>query len=377
MLHEPIEGVERIAVLRANSLGDFVFTLPALSALRETYPRADIWLLAKAWHSAFLEGRETPVDRVVVLPPVPGVSAEPEAEPTREDQEEMQRWRHAIRAQRIDLAIQLHGGGRYSNPLVLELGARVTAGMKTPDATPLDRWIPYVYYQHEVLRLLEVVGLVGASTPRIQPVLAVTSGDLSEARRLLAPLQAPARPVVVLHPGATDPRRRWPPEKFAGVADRLVDTGVHVVLIGDQAEAEVAAEVRQRMRRRALDLAGRTSLSALVGVLSSCSLAICNDSGPLHLALALGVRAVGIFWCGNMINAGPIGRARFRPAVSWRINCPECGVDCIRDECPHQSSFTADVEEQEVERLALELLADVRSDSPSGARAGHGELFAV
>ncbi len=377
MLHEPIEGVERIAVLRANSLGDFVFTLPALSALRETYPGADIWLLAKAWHSEFLEGRDAPVDRVVVLPSVPGVSAEPEAEPRREDEDEMQRWRQGIKAQRIDLAIQLHGGGRYSNPLVLELGARVTAGMKTPDAQPLDRWIPYVYYHHEILRLLEVVGLVGASTARIQPVLATTGGDLAEARGLLAPLQGSTRPVVVLHPGATDPRRRWPPEKFAGVADRLVDSGAHVVLVGAQGETEVTAAVLARMRRRALDLAGRTSLSALVGVLSTCSLAICNDSGPLHLALALGARAVGIFWCGNMINAGPIGRARFRPAVSWRINCPECGVDCIRDECPHQSSFTGDVEEEEVERLALELLADVPNHSAPGASDGHGQRFAV
>ena len=67
--YERVPGVRRIAVLRANAIGDFIFTLPALEALRAAYPQAEIVLLAKKWHAAFLRGRPGPVDRVVAVPP--------------------------------------------------------------------------------------------------------------------------------------------------------------------------------------------------------------------------------------------------------------------------------------------------------------------
>src|SRR2546430_14707651 len=75
--YKKVPGVRRIAVLRANALGDFIFALPALEALRAAYPQAEIVLLAKKWHATFLQGRPGPVDRVIVVPPYPGVSEEP------------------------------------------------------------------------------------------------------------------------------------------------------------------------------------------------------------------------------------------------------------------------------------------------------------
>src|SRR5258708_31084265 len=74
---ERVPGVRKIAVLRANALGDFILTLPALEALRAAYPHAEIVLLAKKWHAAFLANRPGPVDRVVVVPPYGGVGGEP------------------------------------------------------------------------------------------------------------------------------------------------------------------------------------------------------------------------------------------------------------------------------------------------------------
>jgi ADP-heptose:LPS heptosyltransferase len=111
-----------------------------------------------------------------------------------------------MHAEGFDLALQMHGGGRNSNPIVLGLGAHLTAGMKTPDAPALDRWIPYFYWQHEVLRLLEVVSLVGAAPVILEPRLAVSRRDKDEACKVL-PDDEP--PLVVIHPGASDPRRRW------------------------------------------------------------------------------------------------------------------------------------------------------------------------
>src|SRR5437870_11550402 len=72
-----VPGVRRIAVLRANAIGDFILALPALEALRAAYPQAEIVLLAKKWHAAFLANRPGPVDRVAVVPPYGGVGEEP------------------------------------------------------------------------------------------------------------------------------------------------------------------------------------------------------------------------------------------------------------------------------------------------------------
>ena len=347
----PVPGVRRIAVLRANALGDFVFVLPALAALRAAYPGAELVLIGLDWHRSFLSGRPGSVDRVEVMPPTEGVWLPPG---WPDDPEGRERFFARLAAQDFDVALQLHGGGRGSNPFVRRLGARVTAGTRTPDAVALDRWIPYVYYQNEVLRLLETVALVGATEAGLEPALEVTDGDRREAD---AALDGRDGPLAVVAPGATDLRRRWPAEKLAAVADRLSAAGALVVLTGDEGEAELTAAVAEAMRAPALDLAGRLTLGALTGLLSRCAVLVGNDSGPLHLASAVGAATVAVFWCGNLVNAGLPTRARHRPAVAWRLHCPVCGVDCTRGQCDHDASFVADVDVEEVAGPALELLA--------------------
>jgi ADP-heptose:LPS heptosyltransferase len=111
------------------------------------------------------------------------------------------------------------------------------------------------------------------------------------------------------------------------------------------------------MRGRARSVCGSLSLGGLAGLLSLCRLVISNDSGALHIAAAVGAATVGIYWCGNLITAGPITRARHRPAVSWRLNCPACGADCTKADCRHHLSFVEDVTVDEVWNYARELLA--------------------
>lgn len=346
-----LERVRKIAVLRANALGDFLLALPALDALRAAYPEAELVLLGKAWHAAFLAGRPGPVDRVVVVPPYGGVSADP-GSPV--DDAALDRFFDAMRSERFDLAVQIHGGGRSSNPFALRLGARTTIGLKTEDAPALDRWIPYVYYQSEVMRYLEVAALAGATFAHPEPRLAVTEADLREAAALVP---ARARPLVALHPGASDPRRRWPPASFAAVGDALAAAGAQVVVTGVEAERDVVEAVIGAMRWPALDLSGRLSVGGLAGVLSRCAAVVSNDTGPRHLAEAVGAATVGIYWCGNVINAGPMTRARHRPAISWRLHCPVCGASCIESRCEHRESFVADVPVAEAVASALDLLS--------------------
>lgn len=350
-----LEDVRKIAVLRANALGDYMFSLPALEALRAAYPDAEIVLLGQPWHARFLGGRPGPLDRVVAVPPSRGVYVGRDGH-ADEDSAEMDEFFRRMGDERFDLAVQLHGGGRYSNPFVRRLGARVTVGSRTPDAAPLDRMVPYVYWQNEIARNLEVVALAGAAAVTLEPRLTVTESDLAEARDVVP---EDAAPLVALHPGAGDPRRRWSPAHFAGVADALSEAGARIVVTGAGDEAHLVEGVLAAMRSPAVDTCGRLSIGGLAGLLSRCALVVSNDSGPLHLGAAVGARTVGIYWCGNAINAGTLGRTRHRPVLSWRLNCPECGLNCMEGRCDHRSSFVDDVTPGQVLQEARALLADV------------------
>jgi ADP-heptose:LPS heptosyltransferase len=359
-MHEP---VRKIAVLRANGIGDYVFCLPALHALRRRFAEAEIVLLGQPWHADFLRARPGPVDRVIVLPPARGVGA-PEHAP--QDEAALARFFDAMRGERFDLAFQLHGGGRWSNPFVKRLGARRSFGLRSADAEALDDDVPYVYYQPEVFRYLEVVRLAGAEAVGVEPQLAVTEADLRAARALL-----PARrPLAALHLGATDPRRRWPVERFAEVGDALAAAGATVVALAVGDERPLALALQQAMRHPALDLGAHDaarSLSCLVGTLALADVLVGNDSGPLHVACAVGTATVGIYWCGNLINAGPTTRARHRPLLSWRLQCPECGQDTTVQRCAHRSSFVAEVPADAVIAEALDLLQRERAEPARAA----------
>ena len=348
---ELVPDVHKIAVLRANALGDFIFILPAMEALRAAYPNAEIVLLGKQWHQTFLKDRPGSIDRVFVVPPYEGVGEE--VGTITNNDEEREHFFNEMARERFDIALQLHGGGRYSNPFLLRLGADLTVGLKTPDAVTLNRWLPYIYFQNEIIRYKEVVSLIGASAGPLEPRLAVTELDKAEAERVVP---AQGKPLIVLHPGASDPQRRWPIEKFAVVGDALTKAGAQVAVTGTQGEAHLAAGVIAAMQAHAINLCGRLSLNGLAGLLSRCNVVISNDSGPLHLAAAVGASTVGIYWCFNFVTAGIFTRIRHRPCISWQTICPVCGIDQSRITCEHRDSAVASITTEEVIEAALNLL---------------------
>jgi ADP-heptose:LPS heptosyltransferase len=362
-----IPNLHKIAVLRANALGDLIFALPALDALRSTYPDAEIVLLATDWHRAFLADRPGPVDRVVVVPPSRGVSRAPHEE---DDPAALESFFADMHKERFDLAIQLHGGGRFSNPFVRRLHARLTAGLCAADAEPLDLSVAYVYFQSEILRYMEVVGLVGARTDRLEPRIAVTAHDRAEAA---AVLPEDGQPIVVLHAGAGDPRRRWPAEKFSQVGDALARAGYRIVLTGAPWERDSARQIQAMMHAEAVDVAGRTSLGALAGLLGRAAVVVSNDSGPLHLARAVDTPTVGLYWCGNLITASPPFLARHRPLISWQLDCPVCGQSIIHAPCDHRVSFVAEIRVEDVIAAAFSLVeADRRVRPRQGTALSDG-----
>jgi len=112
------------------------------------------------------------------------------------------------------------------------------------------------------------------------------------------------------------------------------------------------------MEAPALDLSGRLGLGGLCGLLARAALVVSNDTGPLHLALALGRPCVGVFWLTNLIDGAPLRQGLLRAALALRVDCPVCGMPNLRSRCAHDASFVADVAAEEVVALATASLRD-------------------
>lgn len=348
---EKFADVSRIAVLRGGGLGDLLFALPAVTALVAAYPGAAVTLLGSPGHADLLRSTLAPVGDVRILPAAEGLR------PGTNDPSGVEEFVASMRREEFDLAVQLHGGGRFSNPFLLRLGARHTVGSRTPDAAPLERTVPYTYYQHEPLRGLEVAGLAGAPPvqleARLRPMEVSAAGvtDLLQSHG-----DSPGTPVVAIHPGATDPRRRWPAERFGEVAAACAADGCRVLVVGTADEQPLADDVVAAAgSSRVTSVAGELSLGSLAALLEQCAVLLGNDSGPRHLAQALGTPTVGLYWVGNLINAGPLGRTQNRVHLSWLTHCPECGADVTQvgwtaARCAHDTSLLAGISAADVYR---------------------------
>ena len=357
---EKFQDVSRIVVLRGGGLGDLIFAVPAMAALKAAYPGASLTLLGTPIHEALLAAVASPVDEVCVLPFSEGVR------PGTEDPAVLERFFQDMRARRFDLAVQVHGGGRYSNPFLLRLGARHTVGTRTADAASLERTVPYIYYQHEPLRALEVAGFAGAFPvdleARLKPAAGLPAGTATTGTDS-------GQPLVVIHPGATDPRRRWPAEQFAELAAACAADGCQVVVVGDKSEQGLAELIAGLAGSAAVrSAAGELDMAGLVALLAGATVVVANDSGPRHLAQALGVPTVGIFWLGNVINAGALGRSLHRIHASWVTSCPTCGIDVTQvgwtaPRCPHDDSMVAGVAVRDVHE-DVRSLAATAADKP-------------
>src|SRR3954454_12618511 len=137
-----VEGVKKIAVLRSGALGDFIVILPALRAIRFTYPDAEIILLGRPWHKKFLVKNRTPVDRVIVVPVKKGIRDELHEE---ENPEATESFFETVKQERFDIAISFQGNGISANPFIKRLNARLTVGLTSKDSDRLDRCLNFYY----------------------------------------------------------------------------------------------------------------------------------------------------------------------------------------------------------------------------------------
>lgn len=314
--------VRRIAVFRALVLGDMLCAVPALRAVRAAWPGAEITLVGLPWARQWVE-RSAQVDRFIEFPGFPGL-------PERGvDALAWPAFLHEVQSRRFDLALQLHGSGTLTNPLVALFNARHVAGFAGDGVWAADRathcgWPESGDEIERLLHLTDHLGLARQGTHLEFPVQASDDASLCHAW----PDVNAADSIVCVHAGAQLPSRRWPPERFAAVADVLAAAGHTVVLTGTQGEAGLVAQVASAMRHPCVNLAGRTSLWSLGALLRHCRLLVCNDTGVSHVAAALGTPSVVVSLGADVSRWAPRDRARHR--VLWQaMSCRPCAhVDC-------------------------------------------------
>lgn len=317
--------IRRIAIFRALYLGDLLLSVPALRALRCHFPHAEITLIGLPWAASFARRYGHYIDRFVEFAGYPGIDEVPVDSAYTE---------HFLAKQRhygYDLVVQMHGSGRTSNPFVLSLNGKVTAGYYEGTApTGLTYEVPYPHDQHEIYRNLGLAALLGCTSldPRLE--FPLFDEDHAEAATLLRTLPRANRPWIGIHAGARPPARRWPAEYFAAVADELVRRfDAQILLTGSLIEEAPIQAMVNHMKTKPGNLVGHTSLGGLAALISKLDLFISNDTGPAHIACAVNTPSITIF--------GPADYARWVPLDTMRhttvrhpVTCSPCGYW----ECP-------------------------------------------
>lgn len=299
----------QVAVFRAlPGLGDFLCVVPALRAIKAGRPGAHVTYVGLEASRALAERYRSYVDDFVAFPGFPGL---PERRP---DVAALPAFLAGMQARRFDLAINFHGSGGITNPLIALFAARRIAAYHRPGEWCPDASLslPYRDGAAEVRRWLRLTAVLGLPSDDERLELAPAAGGAVQS---LDALVGVPDPIVVVHPGAAGPSRRWPARHFAEVADVLLAAGASVVLTGSDSERAVTRAVRSAIRRpgTVVDLAGSTDLDDLAALLRRATLLVSNDTGVSHLAAALRTPSVVVFVDSELERWAPLDRTLHRP----------------------------------------------------------------
>jgi len=357
---------EKILVRGVNWLGDAVMTTPALQRLRAAKPDAHITLL-------------TPEKLAGLWPGHPSV----DATITFHDHDSVFRVAKRLRAERFDTAVVFPNsprsalevflariprrigyarGGRnflLTQALPPRAGAvkmhkRIFAEIERRIAAnvPRETFAAVANHVHDYLQL---VAALGASPEPLPPLLHVTEDEVAAARARFK-LDGPG-PLFALNPGAEyGVAKRWPAERFVEAAAALHErTGCRWAVLGGRADVELAGDIAKQITARtraaaATSVAGQTSLRELCAVLKACALVITNDTGPMHVAAALGVPVVVPFGSTSPELTGPMSAPGSPHAL---LRGEAACAPCFLRECPVDFRCLKSISASQVVEAAL------------------------
>ncbi len=338
-------------------MGDILHAMPAVTALRQSHPQWFLgWAVEPRWEPLFRDaGGGMPLIDRMHLANAKGWARSPVSRQTFHEIRELRRELHT---ERYDVCVDLQGAVR-SALLVRAAGAPRIVGEARP-REPLARWlfqerIP-TRGTHVIEQAIEVCNAITGD--RLQPTLPLIPADpeseaWAESLLQIGKIGEAAGPVVLLSPGAGWGAKRWPPERYGQLAAKLDAAGCRVLVNAGPEEGAIAGAVLAAARAAsAAEQSGvkapEFSLSRLIAVTRRSSLVIAGDTGPLHLACALGKPVVGIFGPTEPKRNGPFG------VPSRVLRHPESKRDHTRRAAPEAGLLT--IAPDQVFAAAMELL---------------------
>lgn len=360
-------AIRDVLVLRLDRIGDVLMTLPALADLRRALPAARIRLAVGRWSEEV--AAMAPVDEVMVWSaPWAGRAGEGATSLLS-----LGRQARTLAASPPDVALDLQGDVRAA--LLMRLtSARARVGYAN---TGGRRWLTHVVALDETVswveqnrRAVEVV-----AGPRRETGKAHVSVDAEAARALLEREGLTGRPLVAIHPSGGRAIKQWPVARWREVARRLQEElGATVAVTGGAGDAALARALGEGLPRPVIDLAGRLSVAETMAVIGALDLFLSPDTGPMHMACAMGTPSVAVF--------GPSADERYSSAdlspqpalhvvVRRELWCAPCNLirrppgECVADVTPECLRI---VTVDDVYSAAAALLRTAAAPAPEGAR---------
>jgi len=318
----------RILVVRLDRVGDLVLSLPAVQAVRRRHPNAWIAMMTRPYTRALVEGHPLVDETIPYLYEKGGrhCGALGSLRMIRE-----------IRKRRFDAALILHPSNR-SMLVPFFAGVPLRVGFKSGPWWALTRAVADCRHEgsrHEADLTLDVARayLDDPGVPVEMPEIPVSrEEELRAWRKVEGAIYSDER-IVALHPGASCPSKRWPLDRFAELGRRIAaETPYRVAIVGGREDAASGHELAAAIGPRAADLTGRFDLKELAAFLRRTEALVSNDSGPVHVAAAVGTPTVAIF---GRVRAG-LSSSRWAPlgdrneVVRKDVGC----VECLAHRCP-------------------------------------------
>jgi ADP-heptose:LPS heptosyltransferase len=330
-------GVRRGLLISNTALGDTLFSTPAIRALKERFPAWELEVLA---HRVF----------AVLLAHNPHV-AKIWTYPGRNRR--LLTLARDLRSRAYDLVVILHGNDPEATLLAHLTGSPFIIGSA---GSPLAfayaaRVAPGGPFEHAIERRLNFVRLLGADTPDKRMNLFLTPEESEEAAIILAEHFGAVPPrLLAFHPTGSDPYKWWPADSFVELGNFLYEKyQAPLLIISGKSDREQAEAIAAQLPGPTLVTGGRFPLLTAAALLSQCRLLVANDSGPLHMGLALGVPSIGLLGADDPRRVGPYG-------VDWGIAlhkrdevCPQ--EPCRLKKCPKNLCMEAIAVADVVERL--------------------------
>ncbi len=319
-------------LLRPDHLGDLLFVRPALRRFRRLLPNWHVTLAVGPW-SRVIVNDVTDVDQIVEIP-FPGFTRSSGGGPT-EPYETLFRQVELLRTARPEAVVILRDDHWWGALLARMAGVPIIIGASRPEMHGLVSDAVCLKHDHAVAQNIEMLDYaarrLGAefdqetASPESNPLTwTVTNQDRDRARALLTATGVEP-PYVAIHPGSGAPVKLWPADRWAQVADDLARRGYGVVLTGSASEVPLLDQVSSATARSVPSLSGQTSVRELAALFETAELVAGVDSGPLHLAVAVGAPSVHIYGPSEAARYGPWGDARKHRVVSAGMRCPACG----------------------------------------------------